>query len=121
MTLKFDLRGGRRLHLGRPAGGFVLGGRVDILDISARSLGIEHDFPLTLGSSTFLEFSWGDKAIRLSCRVARTRPVKGRQGFYRTGLEIDRDNSAGGAVYAKLVEAALKKLREAEAKLPSVI
>jgi hypothetical protein len=115
--MKFDNRSGRRLHLKRPAPGFILGGRVGIVDVAAGSIGIEHDFPLDLGSRTFLEFSWG-KPMRLSCVVARTERVK---SGYRSGLTVDPAKSPDFAEFNRRITEALEKLREAEAKLPPVI
>ena len=96
----------------------VIGGRVDIIDLAIDAVGIEHDFELRLGAMTFLEFWWGDTQIRLSCEVARTRPVKDQAGRYRSGLKIHRSASESLAEYEKRVEAALAQLREAEGKLP---
>jgi hypothetical protein len=116
--VKFDQRRGRRLHLKRPAPGLVLGGRVGIVDVGIDSVGIEHDFPLDLGSRTFLEFSWGNRPMRLSCIVARTHKVK---SSFSSGLTIDPAKSPDVGEFMKRVREALEKLREAEAKLPPAI
>ncbi len=96
----------------------VTGGRVDIIDMSIDSLGVEHDFELRPGASTFLNFWWGETEIRLSCEVARSRPVKAKAGWYRTGLKITRGGSDTIGEYEKRIEAALEQLHEAEEKLP---
>ena len=118
MSIKFDLRHNRRLRLKRPAHGMVTGGRVDIFDMSINSVGVQHDFELRPGATTFLDFWWGDTEIRLSCEVARSRPVKDQTGRYRTGLKINREASDTIGEYEKRIEAALEQLREAEEKLP---
>ena len=96
----------------------VIGGRVDIIDLAIDAIGVEHDFALQVGASTFLDFWWGNTHIRLSCEVTRTRPVKEHTGRYRSGLKIHRSASESIAEYEKRIEAALEQLREAEEKLP---
>jgi hypothetical protein len=96
----------------------VLGGRVDIIDLAIDAVGVEHEFELRLGATTFLNFWWGETQIRLSCEVARTRRVKEQPGRYRSGLKIHRSGSESIAEYEKRIEAALEQLREAEGKLP---
>jgi len=99
----------------------VTGGRVDIIDMSIDSVGVEHDFELRSGTSTFLDFWWGETQIHLSCEVARSRPVKNQTGRYHTGLKINRDASDTIGEYEKRIKAALEQLREAEEKLPPVM
>jgi hypothetical protein len=118
VSFRFDLRHNRRLRLKRPAHGMIAGGRVEIIDMSTDSLGVEHDFELRLGVMTFLEFWWGDAQMRLSCEVARTRPVKQQPGRYRSGLTIDVAASETMDEYRKRIEAALEQLRAAEEKMP---
>jgi hypothetical protein len=121
MPLKFDLRHGRRrLRLTRPAPGFVTLGRVDIVDVSVDGLGIESEFKLEPGTPTFLEFKWGNFPMRLSCFVARCRPSK-TPGRWQIGLTIKKSSSPSIQDYTSRVEAALEKMREAEAKLPPLL
>ena len=96
----------------------VIGGRVDIVDMSADSLGIEHDFELHPGFSTFLEFWWGEAQIRLSCEVARTRRLRDQPDRYRSGLTINAEASETIDDYRTRIEAALEQLRATEEKLP---
>lgn len=96
----------------------ITGGRVDIIDLSIDSVGVEHDFELKPGATTFLDFWWGDANIRLSCEVARTRRVKEQTGRYRSGLKINPGASETLQEYEKRIGAALEQLRESEEKLP---
>ncbi|HSP13372.1 MAG TPA: hypothetical protein VLV78_01320 [Thermoanaerobaculia bacterium] len=121
MSFKFDKRAGRRLHLKRPAPALILGGRVGIVDVGLDSIGVEHDFPLTLGGRTFLEFSWSNRPMRLSCVVARTDPVKGKGDRYRSGLRIDPSKSPDFEEFNRRVREGLEQLKEAEAKMPPSI
>lgn len=117
--MKFDLRGNRRLHLKKPVDGMLLGDRVDIVDMSLNSVGIEHEFEIRLGASVYLEFRWGQTRFRLPCTVARTR-TGSHSGRWRTGLTI-RANDASVAEYRKRIEAGLARLREIEASKPSTL
>jgi hypothetical protein len=121
VSLRFDLRGDRRLRLKKPAPGMLLGGRVEIVDLSVAGMGIQHDFPLRSGSEATVEFSWSGTVIRLQCTVARTQSEKSVPGRYRSGLQINKKKSEGFVVYRKRVLAALEKLREAEGRLPPVL
>lgn len=96
----------------------VIGGRVDIVDMSIDSLGVEHEFELRPGFATFLEFWWGEAQIRLSCEVARTRRVPDQPGRYRSGLTINAAASETIDEYRTRIEAALEQLRATEDKLP---
>ena len=121
MTMKFDLRQGkRRLHLNKAAPGFVTLGRVDIVDVSEDGIGVESEFKLEPGTPTFLEFKWGNFPMRLACTVARCKPMR-TPGRYQSGLTIKRSSSPSFQDYISRVSAALEKMREAEAKLPPVI
>lgn len=98
--------------------GMTLGGRVDIIDVSVDSLGIEHAFPMQLGTTTFVEFSWGRDLMELPCVVARTSPIPDRPGHYRSGLKILR-KGISEPVFRKRVKEAIEKLKEIEANRPS--
>jgi hypothetical protein len=117
--MKFDLRSNRRLHLKKPVDGMLLGDRVDIVDMSLNSVGIEHEFEIRLGASVYLEFRWGQTSFRLPCTVARTRATS-RTGRWSSGLTI-RASSDSAVEYRKRVEAGLTRLREIEASTPSML
>jgi hypothetical protein len=117
--MKFDLRSNRRLHLKKPVDGMLLGSRVDIVDMSLSSVGIEHDFEIRLGAPVYLEFRWGQTSFRLPCTVARTRNGS-RNACWRSGLTI-RANNESVAEYRKRIEAGLTRLREIEASKPSML
>lgn len=121
MTLKFDLRHGRRrLRLNKPAPGFVTRGRVEIVDVSLEGIGVEADFKLEPSTPTTLEFKWGNFPMRLSCTVARCKPAK-TPGRWHVGLAINRNTSPSIQDYISRVKAALEKMLKAEAKLPPLI
>jgi len=113
--MKFDLRNNRRLRLKKPAAGMVSGGRVEVIDMSLESVGVEHDFPLQADQTTFLEFAWGETLIHLSCTVARTRPVRESPGRYRSGLTIRSGSGDSLDDYRDRIEEALEQLRKVEA------
>lgn len=115
--MNFESRAGRRLRLTRPAPALADGQQIEIYDLGLRGIGVQHDFPLAIGTRTFIEFNWGNTLIHLACIVSRTREVKGRRDRFRSGLTIER-NSLSREEYGRRVEAALESLRAAEAKLP---
>ncbi|MEO8034647.1 MAG: hypothetical protein ABI837_09455 [Acidobacteriota bacterium] len=115
--MNFESRAGRRLRLARPVPALADGKQIEIYDLGLRGIGVEHDFPLTVGSKTFIEFSWGKALIHLACSVSRSREMKGRRERFRSGLTIER-NSLSREEYVRRVEAALESLRVAEAKRP---
>jgi hypothetical protein len=120
VSFRFDQRAGRRLYLKRPVPAVILGGRVGIVDVGVENIGIEHDFPLELGHRTFLEFSWGNRAMRLTCIVARTDRVMASPERYRSGLIVE-PNSPDLEEFARRVREGIEQLREAESKVPPVI
>jgi hypothetical protein len=116
-SMNFESRDGRRLRLKRAAPALGGGGQLEIHDLGVRSIGVQHDFPLTVGDRIFVEFAWSDAAIHLACRVARSQELKQRPGWFNTGLTIEK-NSLSRDDYARRVEAGLQALRAAEAQLP---
>ncbi len=120
MPFKFDHRSGRRLRLKKPANGMVMGGRVEIYDLGASSVGVEHQMDMTAGSRTFLEFNWSGTVFRLSCHVARSRKTD-RAGWFRSGLTVDQDRSEAQVEFCRRVRAALEAMQQAEEKMPPVI
>ncbi len=116
MPSKFDHRGDRRLHLKKPAGGMITGGRVDIVNMSLNGIGIAHDFPIKAGTQTFLEFSWAGKVLRLWVTVANCRRDRAGTG-YRSGLVV-QNRSESDAEYRQRVKEGLDRLRESESDLP---
>jgi hypothetical protein len=122
MTLKFDLRHGRRrLRLNKPAPAMVTGGMVQIIDVSQDGIGVESDFRLEPGSSTFVEFKWGTFPMKLACTVARCRTSRSQAGRFQIGLMIKKSSSPSFADFTKRVQDAIERMREAEAKLPPTI
>ena len=116
MGVKFDNRTNRRLHLKKPAGGMVTGGRVEIVDMSLTGLGIIHDFPLRAGAETFLEFAWAGKMLQLWVRVTNCRPKPG--GGYRTGLQLIKKGTDSDNEYLRRVKEGLERLKATESDLP---
>jgi hypothetical protein len=99
----------------------ITGGRARIIDLSLDSLGIEHEFPVDVGDSIFIEFSWNSVSIELACTVVRTRETPEPGTGYRSGLRVKRTLSPGIAEYAMRVQVGLEKQREEEKKLPPAV
>lgn len=116
MTVTFEHRGDRRLHLRRAAPGLTPLGRIEITDVSTTGLGIRHDFGVKAGDRTIIEFTWSGMLLRLNCTVAASRKDPG-SGRSQSGLIVRSGESA--AQYKSRVAEALARLVARESQLPS--
>lgn len=91
--MKFDPRRSRRLRLKRPAAVMTSFGPAKLLDLGPASLALSHDWAAEKGATTWLEFSWSGRLMRLECEVRRIRYVKA-DAHYRSGLLITGGVSA---------------------------
>ena len=116
--MRFDSRKSRRLRLKRAAKGMTGSGPVNIIDLGPNGLGIGHDFPLPRGTTTWLEFYWGETLIRLHCEIRATRASTGEMKFF-SGLLVLGGPSADD--YRRRIEAEIENMKSAESKLPPLI
>ena len=116
MSLSFDKRNTRRLHLTKPAAAFLSGRKVSILNISEKGVGIEHDFALVAGRTARLEFYWGKQRIQLTCEIARTKEKKDAKPIpvWISGLEFRDETEESLPRLRKLVREARQKMEGSE-------
>ena len=104
--MKFDARSSRRLRLRRPAAAMTAFGPAQLLDLGSSSVALCHDWHVEKGETTWLEFNWTGRLMRLDCEV-RTCRYSRAEARYRSGLLIRGGLSADE--FKKRVQAELAK------------
>ena len=77
-----------------------------------------HDSTLQRGTTSWVEFYWGETLIRLHCEVRATRASTGEMKF-ASGLLILGGPSLDE--YRRRVEAEIESMKAAESKLPPLL
>lgn len=85
-------------------------GPVHILDVGPKAVGIRHEAAAERGSTTWLEFSWAGRILRLDCEVRTSRKPRAENKF-RTGLAVI--GGLGAEEYRYRVEEALAGMKVA--------
>lgn len=68
-------------------------GPANIIDLTPKSIAITHGWPAAKGATTWLEFSWAGRLIRLDCEVRSTRYSRA-DATHRSGLVVSGGLSA---------------------------
>ena len=108
--MRFDARSSRRLRLRRPAAAITGFGPAHIVDLTPKSIAITHEWPVTKGVTTWLEFSWAGRLMRLDCEVRSTRYSRA-DAKHRSGLIVSGGFSA--SEFERRVRDELAKLASA--------